>query len=371
MRLWIPGPTQVRAELLAECARPMIGHRSAAMEQCIARLDPHLQLAFGLAPSSDAIVAVHTSSATGLMEGALLGCGPRVLALVTGAFGARWAEIAELVGKQVERLEAAWGAAVEPQQLERALTERGPFDAVVLISNETSTGVRAPLDDYAAVLSRHPQTLLLVDLVSWIAGDAVDFDARRMDFAFAGTQKALALPPGITVLCASRRYLEQARTQPRRGFYLDPVLVLEGHATRKTPSTPCIPLYFALARQLEDISTGVLEGGQVAGAVAWKARFDRHRRMLERTAAWATELGVRYLPAEALRSRTVSCLEAGALDVPALLAELKRRGHQLSNGYGKLKDKTFRIGHMGDHLESDLADMLGHLSEAIALQRAG
>jgi aspartate aminotransferase-like enzyme len=369
MRLWIPGPTHVRPELLAQCARPMIGHRSAAMEQWIARLDPHLKLAFGLAPASEAIVAVHTSSATGLMEAALLGCGRRVLALVTGAFGARWAEIAELVGKDVERLEAPWGEAVPPEELERALAERGPFDAVALISNETSTGVRAPLDDYASVLREHPHTLLLVDLVSWLAGDAADFDARGMDFAFAGTQKALALPPGVTVLCASKRYLEQARLQPRRGFYLDPVLILEGHASRKTPSTPCIPLYFALARQLEDIGAGALEGGTVSGAQGWQARFERHRRMQQRTAAWAAEQGLRFLPAEPLRSLTVSCLEAGGLDVPALLAELKRRGHQPGNGYGKLKDKTFRIGHMGDHLESDLAELLGHLSEAIALQR--
>lgn len=369
MRLWIPGPTQVRPELLAECAKPMIGHRSQAMEQWIARLDPHLQLAFGLAPASDAVVGVHTSSATGLMEGGLLGCGARVLALVTGAFGARWAEIADLLGKDVVRLEAGWGSAVPPEELELALATRGPFDAVALISNETSTGVRAPLDDYAAVLRRHPDTLLLVDLVSWIAGDAVDFDARRMDFAFAGTQKALALPPGLTVLCASKRYLDRARSQPRRGFYLDPVLVLEGHAARKTPSTPCIPLYFALARQLEEIGSGVVEGGKLQGAAAWRARFERHRRMQARTQAWAADQELRYLPSTPLRSLTVSCLQAGGLDVPALLAELKRRGHQISNGYGKLKDATFRIGHMGDHLEADLADLLGHASEAIALQR--
>jgi aspartate aminotransferase-like enzyme len=171
------------------------------------------------------------------------------------------------------------------------------------------------------------------------------------------------------VLCASSRYLQRARKQPRRGFYLDPVLVLEGHASRKTPSTPCIPLYFALAKQLQDISAGVVEGGGAQGAAAWQARFERHRRMQARTQAWAMEQNLKLLPAEPLRSRTVACVESSGLDVPALLAELKRRGHQISNGYGKLKDATFRIGHMGDHLESDLADLLGHASEAIALQR--
>jgi aspartate aminotransferase-like enzyme len=368
MRLWIPGPTHVRPELLAECARPMIGHRSGDMTRLIERLDPHLRLAFGLAPASEAVVGVHSTSATGLMEAGLLGCGPRVLALVTGAFGARWREIAELVGKQVVALEAPWGQAVQPAELERALATQGPFDAVALVSNETSTGVRAPLDDYAGVLSRHPGTLLLVDLVSWIAGAAVDFDARRMDFAFAGTQKALALPPGVSVVCASRRYLERARGEPRRGFFLDPVRILEGHVERKTPSTPCIPLYYALARQLEDISAAVVEGGGRSGVEAWQARFARHERMLVRTVAWAAGHGIEPLPAEPLRSPTVSCLRADGLDVPALLAELKRRGHQAGNGYGKLKDVTFRFGHMGDHTEADLEQLLAAASEALARQ---
>jgi aspartate aminotransferase-like enzyme len=78
--------------------------------------------------------------------------------------------------------------------------------------------------------------------------------------------------------------------------------------------------------------------------------------------------GIEPLPAPALRSRTVACLKADGLDVPALLAELKRRGHQVGNGYGKLKDATFRIGHMGDHTEADLEQLLGQADEALALQ---
>jgi len=292
------------------------------------------------------------------MEAGLLGCGPRVLALVTGAFGKRWREVANHVDKEVTSLEAPWGEAVAPEALASALAEAGPIDAVTLVSNETSTGVRAPLDEYAAILGRHPDTLLLVDLVSWIAGDAVDFDARRMDFAFAGTQKALALPPGVTVVCASSRYLEQARGQPRRGFYLDPVGILEGHVARKTPSTPCISLYYALARQLEDISAGLVEGGGIEGAEAWRSRFARHERMQQRTTAWAAEHDIQPLPAEALRSRTVACLKADGIDVSAFLAELKRRGHQVGNGYGQLKNATFRIGHMGDHTRVDLEQLL-------------
>jgi aspartate aminotransferase-like enzyme len=282
MKLWIPGPTQVRAALLEECARPMIGHRSDAMAKLHERIDPHLRLAFGLPESSTSRVAVHTCSATGLMEACLHGVGKRVLCVVNGSFSKRWAEIAAILGLEVVQLKKAFGEAASPEEIDRALAERGPFDALTLISNETSTGVRTPLAPVAAVMRKHPRTLLLVDVVSYLAGMPVDFDANGLDFAFAGTQKALALPPGLTVFGASARYLERARAAKRPSYYLDAVRVLDGHAERKTPATPCIPLYFALARQLEDISGGVTLPERDRGlraAAAWSARYAKHERM--------------------------------------------------------------------------------------------
>ena len=101
---------------------------------------------------------------------------------------------------------------VLPEDLAAALANDGPFDAVTLVSNETSTGARTPLDSIKPVLAEHKETHLLVDVVSYIAGMPVDFDHNGIDFAFAGVQKAFALPPGIAVFCASERYLSRART---------------------------------------------------------------------------------------------------------------------------------------------------------------
>jgi aspartate aminotransferase-like enzyme len=367
--LWIPGPTEVRPEILAECARPAIGHRSTDMTELLERLDPHLALAFGLAEGSSAQVAVHSTSASGMMEASLRGVGPRVLSIVNGAFSKRFADMGESLGKTVRRLEVAWGLGVDPSELARILAEEGPFDAVTLVSNETSTGVLTPIDSVAAVLADHPETLLLVDLVSYIAGAPVDFDANRIDFAFAGVQKAFALPPGVTVFCASSRYMESAREQPNRGWYLDPVLVLEGHVAKKTPATPTTPLYYALAQQLEDISGGVTlpaaERG-LRGAEAWTARFAKHERMRQRTQAWAASHGLELFPAEGFRSPTVSCISAGSLDVGAFVKGLAERGFEISNGYGDLKGKTFRIGHMGDHTEAGLEELLAAADAVLA-----
>jgi aspartate aminotransferase-like enzyme len=349
----------------------MIGHRSDAMTKLIERIDPHLPLLFGLNASAKSVAGVHTTSGTGLMEGSLLGVGKRVLCVVNGSFAKRWHEIAGIVGLEAVALKKPMGETVSPDELDRALTEQGPFDALTLISNETSAGVRTPLAPIAKVMRKHPQTLWLVDVVSYIAGAPVDFDANGIDFAFAGTQKALSLPPGITVLCASQRYLERVRAAKRASFYLDPVRILDGHVERKTPATPCIPLYFALAKQLEDISGGVTlpaNERHLRGAAAWSARFAKHDRMRAMTERWAAEHGLAYLPAPELRSPTVSCIRSGLLDVKTFLSELKQRGHTISNGYGDMKDVTFRIGHMGDHMEEDLASLLAAASDVLAKQ---
>lgn len=372
MKIWIPGPTHVRPEVLAEQTQPMIGHRSKAMTELIERLDPPLRLAFGLGAGTSASVAVGNHSATAMMEGALLGVGSRVLALVNGSFSKRWADIAKLLGKDVSVLEVPWGQAVTPEALAETLRAQGPFDAVTLVVCETSTGVLTPLASIARAMKSAPETLLLVDVVSAIAGTAIDFDAHGIDFALAGVNKALALPPGITVMCASRRYLDGARKQKRASWYLDPVRTIDGHVERKTPATPVVTLYRALARQLEDITNGVtLPAAERTkrGADAWRARFEKHARLRARTLQWAASHGLAPFPPEPLSSPTVSCLQAGGLDVAKLIDALKKRGHEIGNGYDKLKGLTFRIGHMGDHTEEGLEELLHAANEVLDTER--
>ena len=229
--------------------------------------------------------------------------------------------------------------------------------------------IRDRLEGVAAVLRKHPDTLWLLDVVSWLAGMPVDFDVHGIDFAFAGTQKALALPPGLTVFCVSPRYLARVRGARRPSYYLDAVRVLDGHAERKTPATPCIPLYFALARQLEDISNALFlpaPDRHLRGAAAWRARFAKHERMKRMAEDWAARHSLEYVPAPALRSATVACIRKGGIEVAKFLSELKKRGHTISNGYGDLKDISFRIGHMGDHTEEDLAALLAACDEVLA-----
>ena len=157
--LWIPGPTEVRSEILETLTLPMIGHRSKEMTELVERTDPGLRHGFGAEASSGSQVAVGTHSATAMMEGSLSGVGPRVLSIVGGAFSKRWAGIAKTVGKDVTVLEVEWGQAVTPQALSEALEKNGPFDAVTLVVNETSTGVQTSVAKLKPVLADHPRHL--------------------------------------------------------------------------------------------------------------------------------------------------------------------------------------------------------------------
>src|SRR6185295_5731144 len=153
---------------------------------------------------------------------------------------------------------------------------------------------------------------------------------------------------------------------------LDPVKIIEGHQKRATPSTPAIGLYYALAKELEDISNGVTLPARQRGATgkaAWQARFDEHVKMQQATESWAHTHDLELLPAPEHASPTISCVKAGSLDVSKLIAGLKEKGHEIGNGYGDLKGKTFRIGHMGDHTEAGLAEMLQIADDVIAGMR--
>ncbi len=143
--LWIPGPTEIRPAIYQELTTPLFGHRAKEMTQTIERIDPGLRLAFGLGEDSTSHVGVGTHSGTAMMEGSLYGVGERILSVINGAFSKRWADIAEVLGKEVVRIELPWGQAVDEETLAQALTQGDRFDALTLVMNETSTGVLTPL----------------------------------------------------------------------------------------------------------------------------------------------------------------------------------------------------------------------------------
>lgn len=354
VRLFIPGPVEVREEILEAQAEWMIGHRSPAFAELYARLQPKLQQTFYTSNP----VYIYTSSGTGVWESASR-CAVRddrkILHLTCGAFSERWAEVSQLNGKQVDVLAAEWGQANRPEQLAEAL-RRSEYDAVAVVMNETSTGVMNPVAEYAEILKDYPDTLFLVDVVSCYAGVKIPVDEWGIDVCLTSTQKAFALPPGMAFGAVSPAVLERARQVTNRGYYFDVLEIDRHHQKNNTPATPPIALMYAADRQLDDILAEGLEN-----------RFARHVKMQQMTHEWVRRAGFELFSEEGYHSPTVTNVRnTRGIDVSALNSFLKKRGMMISNGYGKLKDKAFRIAHMGDTQPEHLEELFAAMDEFLA-----
>lgn len=350
-KLFIPGPVEVPADTLAAGAKPMVGHRDRKYSELHKSVREKLQKVLGTTSSR----TLHfTSSATGVMEAGILNLvNRRVLNLCCGAFSERWHQIALACGKEADAINVEWGQPNTAEQVRDAL-QSGDYDAVTLVHNETSTGVMNDLEGIARAVREvgGDDVCFMVDAVTSMSAVPIAFDEWGIDLGVSGSQKAWAMPPGLAVATISERALARAETVSGRGFYFDFLKAVASDDKDQTPSTPGISLIYALEHSLQRM----LDEGM-------EARYARHRAMAERCRAWAGErLGL--FPAEADCSQTLTVVAAGEVDVPAMLAFLRsEKGVVLANGYGKLKNQTFRIGHMGEITLPEVEELLGWLDE--------
>jgi len=352
IRFFLPGPSYVPEDVRQAMTGPMIGHRSAAFKEIYGRLAERLpQL---LRTRGDATFA--SGSSTLLMEAAIASCVAQdVLHLVNGDFSKRWLQISQSLGKVADAIEVPLGEAVSPEVVREAL-RRKRYDAVALVHNETSTGVLSPLREVAATVRAESEALVLVDTVSSLGGAPVETDAWGLDVVLAGTQKALALPPGLVVFALSERAAERAGGVSRRGYYTDLLRYRAKHREGGTITTPALSLVYALDLQLDRLLAEGLE-----------ARWERHRALAARTAEWAAQRGHEYAPRAGVRSPTVSCLRPPAgVAAPELVKKLAARGFTVGGGYGDWKPTTYRIGHMGEVRLADLEALLATIDEVVS-----
>lgn len=337
---FLPGPTEVRDEIMAAMIQPMIPHRGSQFEQLFQRLQTGLRPLF----MTERPVYISSSSATGMMEAAIRSAPRgRFLCLVNGAFSERFAHIASMCAREVDRYEVAWGQVHAIRQLEERLAMR-KYAAITVVHSETSTGALNDVRSISDCAHRHG-AVCLIDSVSGLGGAELRFDEWKLDYVLTGSQKALALPPGLSFAVASAALVDQASGTNDRGVYFD-IVELDAYARRnQTPSTPALTLFYALEAQLKSINAEGLE-----------ARWARHRAMAARTQEWITKISdetgkkLSNIAPLGSQSPTVSTIRLPT-DLPAetFTTAVAKRGIVVGNGYGKLKSATFRIGHMGDH----------------------
>lgn len=352
--MFIPGPVDVEPEILTAQAQPMLPHRSAEFEAIFQRAsDKARQLFF-----TQERVFLIASSGTGLQEAAVRNLAhKRVLSCVNGAFGSRWHDVALSNGKAADKLDIAWDQPITPERVADAL-RKTQYELCTIVHNETSTGVQNPVAEIStAVRTVSPDTLIAVDAVSSLGGARIEMDAWGLDMVLTSSQKCLALPPGLGLAAVSDRGMAYAQSVPDRGWYFD-LLRMEKHRLKdSTPATPAISLIYALDAQLDHI---LAEGRE--------ERFARHLSLAERVQSWVLEHDLGLYAPEGYRSKTVTTVVNNLeLDITALNKFLLSRGMRIANGYGPLKDKTFRIAHMGETQIGEIERLLAAIDDYIGV----
>jgi aspartate aminotransferase-like enzyme len=352
-KLFIPGPIAVSEKTLRAMTQPMIGHRSTDFVALYQSIQPDLQ---ALMYTKDPVY-LSTSSAWGAMEGSLRNVvQKKVLTCMNGAFSDKWYDVALRDGKQATALKFEWGQPVDPAAVRRELAT-GAYDALTLIHNETSCGCMSDLAAVMAVVREFAEVISIVDTVSSFSALPIKKDELGIDVLITGSQKALALPPGLALLSVSKRALDRAARTDGRGYYFDFVEFQKNHEQGMTPSTPSIAHIYALKSKLEDIRVEGIE-----------QRYARHARLNRTVRDRVFAHGFKLFPREGYGSVTLNCFANNlGYDLAALNKTLKSK-HRLviDGGYGKLKGKTFRISNMGDETDETIAALLAAFDAALA-----
>lgn len=353
-KLFIPGPVQVSQKTFTAFCQPMIGHRSGEFKKLYGGIQGRLQELF----VTKQPVFLSTSSAWGVMEGSirnLVGTG-KVLNCMCGAFSDKWLDVSKKCGKEAVSLQVEWGQPIRGEQIREHL-KQGGFDAVTVIHNETSTGVMSDIAEIAAAVREFPEVMLIVDTVSSFSVVPIPMDELGIDVLLTGSQKALAMPPGLALFAASKKAMDRAATVKGRGYYFDFLEFAKNQAEDMTPSTPSISHIYALQSKLDDIFT---EG------VA--ARHARHADLNNLVGQWVKDRGFEFFAPEGYRSKSLTCVANNRnIDVAALAAALKsKHNFVIDGGYGKLKGKTFRLSNMGDETRETVGELLAALDAELS-----
>jgi aspartate aminotransferase-like enzyme len=352
-KLHIPGPVNVSPEAYKALTTPVMGHRSSDFVDLYNQCQPLLQKLF----QTQDPVFLSTSSAWGAMEGAVRNLTrKKTLCCMCGAFSDKWLDVAKRAGKDADPLQVEWGQHIDPDELKSRLST-GEYDVVTLVHNETSCGMMNPLKEIMQVLKEFPDVISVIDTVSSFSVVSIPKDEWGIDVILTGSQKALAMPPGLALFSVSERAFQRAEQVEGRGYYFDFLEFRSNHAKGMTPSTPVIPLIHALNHTLRKI---MQEG--VAN------RHNRHAELNQIVHKWVASKGFELLPKQEFASKSLTCVRNNLdIDVAGFVKTLREEKKiSIDGGYGKIKGKTFRISNMGDETVESINHLISNMDEVLS-----
>lgn len=355
--LMIPGPTPVPERVLLEMAKHPIGHRSTEFSKVLEGIYADLKLFFRT--KND--VMVFTASGTGAMEAALsnlINPNDKVLSLVIGNFGQRWAKIAKNYGADVQTIEVEPGQAINPDDLRKVLAEdtNKEIKIVTMTHNETSTGVTNDLKTLAAIVKEHG-AISVVDGVTSLGAIQCEMDEWGVDVLISGSQKGFMIPPGLSFLAADEKAWKVFEQCERPSFYFNWASNKKSLLENSTAFTPAVNLFMALKASLEMMKEEGIEN-------IWA----RHKKIAKALRAGIRAIGLKlFVEDEKIASYAVTAvLPPEGVSVPDIRKVLKNDYDiVVANGQNKLKDKIFRIGTLGFVSERDLIMAVGALEATL------
>ncbi|WZL71558.1 alanine--glyoxylate aminotransferase family protein [Clostridiaceae bacterium 35-E11] len=353
-KLFIPGPVDVADDVLQKMSTPMIGHRTKEASA----LQKSISEKMGKLMYTQNQILLSTSSGSGLMEGAIRSCTRKKAAVFSiGAFGDRWHRMAVSNGVTADKFSAEWGKPTAPEMVDSVLST-GKYDLITITHNETSTGVMNPVEEIAAVLRKYPEVIFCLDTVSSMGGTKIEVDKLGVDICITSTQKCLGLPPGMAICSFSEKALEASKKVKNRGLYFDLLDIYQCIQKKnfQYPSTPSLSHMFALDYQLNKIFEEGLDN-----------RFKRHLEMATYVRTWAKEKFALFADEKYASHTLTTVTNTINADITALNHILAEHGYIISNGYGELKEKTFRIAHMAETNLEEIKKLLSLINQILNL----
>lgn len=351
-KLFVPGPIDVSEDVLEKMSTQVISHRGEDASKLQEDITKKLQKLFYTKNN----ILLSTSSGSGLMEGSIRSCTlKRAAVLSCGSFGDRWYQMGISNGVPADLFKVELGKAIEPEMVDKVLSTN-KYDTIMVTHNETSTGIANPIKEIGEVIKKYDDIIYCVDTVSSAGGMKIEVDNSNIDICLTSVQKALGLPPGMSLCTFSQKAIERAKKVPNRGYYFDLLAIYEyiKNKNYQYPSTPSISHMFALNFQLEKILKEGLEN-----------RFKRHEDMANLVRNWAQEHFQIFTDVNYLSNTLTVIKNTQGISVSNLNKKLQERGFLIANGYGDLKEKTFRISHMGDYTVQDVNELLVNIDEIL------
>ncbi len=353
--LMIPGPTPVPESVLLSMARHPIGHRTKDFSAVIEDMTEKLRWLH----QTEGEVLTLTTSGTGAMEAAIVSAlspGDKVLVLVNGKFGNRWTKMAKAFQCDVTVLSEEWGRALDPAKVKEALAKPGTYKAVVITHSETSTAVINNLETIAGYIQQHG-ALSIVDAVTSLGATPVPMDDWGLDFVTSASQKGYMMPPGLGFVGVSAKGWEAVEKSTMPRFFFDLLKYRKAMKDASTPFTPAINLIYAVQTAL-----GLM---QQEGLENIFARHHRHKEAL-RAGTKALGLGTYVADGKAAAPAVTAIVPPEGVSADQMRDIIKKRYDiAVAGGQDQLKDKIFRVGHLGFVSDRDVLTVLAAMEGAL------